>query len=49
MKILLLTINQDNSVLAHFNYWYEALGKVCDLTIIKRDFLDLPASNKKSK
>jgi hypothetical protein len=44
MKILLLTINQDNSVLKHFNYWYESLGKVCDLTIIKRDFLHLPAA-----
>jgi hypothetical protein len=31
-----------NSVLTHFNYWYEALGKVCDLNIIKRDFLELP-------
>lgn len=44
MKILLLTINQDKSVLAHFNYWYEALGKVCDLKIIKRDFVSLPAA-----
>jgi hypothetical protein len=46
MKILLLTINQDKSVLAHFNYWYEALGKVCDLTVRKRDFISLPKAIK---